>query len=535
MRRRQNAANFTEFIMFLSALQIIDFAKVEELYPIYALAIIFIATKGMGMLMRKIGLPQVVGMVLAGLIIGPAFFFMRPGGFHGIIDIDVGATREILSAFATIGVIFILFSSGLETNITQFKKSGAAATLIACMGVLVPLVLGFVGAMFFMPGGIGSAEAWQSDYILNAIFVGAILTATSVGITVETLRELGHLNSKVGQIIVSAAIIDDIIGIIVLSIVTSLKGGAETTPIWLVVVKIVCFFAITIGASFFIRKFFKWLIKRYPNKRRTAILALAVCFLFSFMAETVFGIASITGAYLAGLMLSGLHDGDGRDATGIINKKVITIGYLLFSPVFFANIGLTADFSNFKPAILLFSLVFVVLGILGKIVGCGGIAKACGYKLKDSTRIGCGMIARGEVALAVYSAGKILIATSENGAVTGVDPMIPTVFLILVSSILCPVLLKILFKSKPGDDMRNLEIADRLHNENIGEHMREEVHSNEVFTDGQAVKVGANAEFGAEGVCREGADNMPSDVETSEEGQSEPPVADAKADRKLEE
>lgn len=459
--------------MFLNGIQLIDFTKVDALYPLYALAIIFIATKGLGMLMRKLGLPQVVGMVIAGLLIGHAFFF-GVDGFNGLVDIVAHPeTATVLEAFASIGVVFILFSSGLETDVKQLKQSGVAATLIALAGVFVPIILGFVGTMFFMPGGIGSAEAWTKDYILNAIFVGTILAATSVGITVETLRELGYLNKKIGQVIVSAAIIDDVIGIIVLSIVTSLKGGADGNPVWWVVIQVILFFVCTIGVGIGLRFFFKWLIKKYPNKRRTSIFAIAMCLIYAFASEVLFGIASITGAYMAGIMLSGLHDGADKDATQIINKKVIMSGYLLFSPVFFANIGITADFSNFQPAILLLSLVFVALGIIGKIIGCGGVAKACKMSWKDSARVGCGMIARGEVALAVYGAGKAAGMIAEGG----VDPMIPTVFLILISSILCPIFLKMLFKKNTPADTTAQEDGretNYLGEHGLGEHGRED-------------------------------------------------------------
>lgn len=457
--------------MFMS-LQWINTSAYETMYPIFALAVIFLATKSFGMLARKMGLPQVVGMVVAGLLIGPAFFFTRPGGFHGIIDTDVGPVKEVLETFANLGVIFILFSSGLETDVKQLKKSGAVATVIACFGVLIPLILGFLGAMFFMPGGIGSAQAWSKDYVLNAIFFGMILTATSVGITVETLRELGHLNSKVGQTIVSAAIIDDVIGIIVVSIVTSLKGGSADNPTWLAIVKIALFFVVAIGLGIGLRYFFKWLVKKYPNKRRTSIFAIVVCLLFAYMAEVVFSVASITGAYLAGLMLSGLVDKSGTNESTTINKKIITVGYLLFSPIFFANIGINADFSEFAPAILGVAAVFVILGILGKIVGCAGISRACKFNKRESLQIGCGMIARGEVALAVYGAGRAAGLIADVG---GLDPMIPTVLLILISSILCPLFLKMLFKKKnPNDPVSCDQPVKQVNGDQIGEHGRED-------------------------------------------------------------
>jgi len=405
------------------------------LYTIYCLAMILFATKGLGMLMRKIGLPQVVGMVLAGLLIGPAIFKVLPVRFNGILNPDE-TSMKVLETFSQIGVILILFSSGLETNLGELKRSGGASTAIAIAGVIVPVALGFVAAMFFMPNGW--ADITNPDAVMNAVFVGIILGATSVGITVETLRELGKLNTRVGTTILSAAIIDDVLGIIVLSVVTSIKGGGEEA--WLTAVKMIAFFVLAIGLGILARFLFRWMEKKYPHKRRNSIFALALCFAYAFCAETFFGVAAITGAFMAGVMLSGLGD------TQYIDKKVVSTGYIIFSPIFFAFIGISADFSHFQVTDLLFGLIFVLAGVVGKILGCSGAARLCRYKPKDSFRIGCGMIARGEVALAVYAAGKSLIWTGSDGALVGIDPMVATILLILLSSILCPVLLKQLFK-----------------------------------------------------------------------------------------
>lgn len=408
------------------------------MYVIFCLAVILFVSKSLGILARRIGLPQVVGQVIAGLLIGPAFF-VGLDNFHGILNPNA-EEMDILHVFSQIGVIFILFSSGLDTNVKEMKKAGGIATLVACCGVLIPLALGFVIAMCFMPGGFSSIT--NTDAVFNALFVGAILTATSVGITVETLRELGKLNSKVGTIVLGAAIIDDVLGILVLSLITSLKGGE--IPLYITILKVILFFVFAIGVGFLARMIFKWLGKHYPHHRRTGIYAIALCFVFSFVAEQVFGVAAITGAYMAGLMLSGIDD------TEYINKKIISSGYLIFSPLFFAYIGISADFSHFEPFDLVFALCFVVIGIIGKIIGCGLAAKTAKQNMRDSYIIGSGMIARGEVALAVYASGSMLIWRDASGALLGIDPMIGTICLILLSSILCPILLKLGFKNYPN-------------------------------------------------------------------------------------
>ena len=410
---------------------------VSYMYVIFCLAVILFVSKSLGILARRIGLPQVVGQVIAGLLIGPAFF-IGLDNFHGILNPNA-EEMDMLHVFSQIGVIFILFSSGLDTNIKEMKKAGGIATLVACFGVLVPMILGFIITMCFMPNGFSDFN--NIDAIFNALFVGAILTATSVGITVETLRELNKLNTKVGTVILGAAIIDDVIGILVLSIVTSLHGG--DVPIWATFIKVVLFFVFAIGIGLFCRYIFKWLSKHYPHHRRTGIYAIALCFIYSFIAEQVFGVAAITGAYMAGLMLSGIDD------TEYINKKVISSGYLIFSPLFFAYIGISADFSDFHPIDLVFALCFVAVGIIGKIIGCGAAGKITKHNMRDSYIIGSGMIARGEVALAVYAAGSSLIWRDSIGNVIGVDPMLATICLILFSSILCPILLKLGFKNYP--------------------------------------------------------------------------------------
>jgi len=408
----------------------------DVLRILFYLAIILIATKGMGILARITGLPQVVGMVLAGLLIGPAIFGQIDAiQFNGFLN-PTTEEMDVLKTFSQIGVVLILFSSGLETDTKELKKSGFAATMIALAGVIVPIVLGTLVTSLFM-GGIDSLK--DHNKLMNALFVGCILSATSVGITVETLRELGKLKTKVGTTVLSAAIIDDVIGIIALSLLTSLNGDGS---VGMTLVKAIAFFAVGIGLGFPIKWLFVWICKKYPHARRTSIFALAVCFIYSYVAETYFGIAAITGAFLAGIMLSGLKD------TDFVDKKVLTNGYMIFTPIFFAFIGISADFSSFRPTDLLFGLVFVAVGIIGKIAGCGAVAKCCRYDLRDSTTIGCGMIARGEVALAVYSTGHHLIARASDGSVIGINPLIATIMLIVISSILCPIFLKMIFGNK---------------------------------------------------------------------------------------
>lgn len=396
------------------------------------LALILIFTKALGILMKKLGLPQVVGAIIAGLLLGGAIWSPLTNGAF----LPVRAEGTPLGIFAEIGVVMIMFSAGLETDLKELKSTGLVAALIAATGVIVPLGLGFAIAVPFF----GTADIHG---ILSCVFIGVILTATSVSITVETLKELGKLKGKVGTAILSAAIIDDVIGIIILTVVMGLKNptggsGAAVT----VIVNTVLFFVCAIGTGILLNMLFKWLVKKYPHKRRVPILSLAVCFLYAFAAERFFGIADITGAYLAGIILSNLKE------TGYIEHKIDVGSYMIFSPVFFASIGIKTTFDGMTGAILLFALLFVVAGIAGKIVGCGATARLCRFNTKDSLKIGVGMIARGEVALIV----------AQKGMASGVIPPVylsAVIILVIVSSLLAPILLKLLFKSdnKPAQNL----------------------------------------------------------------------------------
>ena len=396
------------------------------------LAIILFSTKALGMLMRKIGLPQVVGMVIAGLLIGPAIW----GQFGWWSPIRPTPDSTIfLKGIAEIGVVMILFSAGLETDIKELKRSGLFATLIAFGGVIVPIVGGFLVAVPFL-GGFSALSADKS-LMLDAVFIGVILAATSVGITVETLKEMGKLKGKVGTIILSAAIIDDVIGIVVLSIAIGFKD-ATVNP-WMTLLMTVLFFIAAIAVGLLLNRGFKWLMKKYPHNRRVPIFGLVLCFVYAFCAEKIFGIADITGAYVAGIMLSPLKEAH------YIDRKVDINSYMIFAPVFFANIGINTDFTGFNGTVLLFSLLFVLVGVLGKIIGCGGVAKLCKFSWRESGQIGVGMIARGEVALVVCNKG------IEGGLFAGtvINPIVAVIMLVIISSLLAPILLKLVFKGDP--------------------------------------------------------------------------------------
>lgn len=386
------------------------------------LAIIMITAKLFGILARKLKAPQVVGEIIAGLIIGPSVL--------GWVN-----QTDFLLQMAEIGVIFLMFSAGLETNMRDLLKTGPIAALIACAGVFIPLIM---GAGFYML--YYGAAPWGSEEFYKAVFVGTILTATSVSITVESLKEMGKLKGKVGTTILSAAIIDDVIGIIVLTFVIGLKNP-DSNPLK-VIINTILFFVFAIIVGFISYKIFKVVDKRYPHTRRIPIAGVAYCLILSYIAERYFGIADITGAYVAGIILCSIKDSE------YIERKVDVSSYMIFGPVFFASIGLKTNIDNISGSILLFSLGFVVVGLISKIIGCGLMARLCRFKGKDALKIGVGMMTRGEVALIV----------SQRGLSVGLlEPIYFTsvIFLIIVSSISTPIILKILYsKDKEPEEVQ---------------------------------------------------------------------------------
>lgn len=389
------------------------------------LAIILLSTKVLGLLTRKVKMPQVVGALLAGLLLGPAV-------------LDILTETEFIHKTAEVGVIVLMFCAGLETDIQELKKSGKASFVIALIGVLVPLAGGFGVAYFFNRPGMIDSDAACSAFLQN-VFIGIILTATSVSITVETLKEIGKLKTRSGNAILGAAIIDDILGIIGLTIITSMADASVNVAV--VLLKIVAFFVFAgvIGVLFH-KLYKKWSEKAERGLQRHVIIAFVLCLLMSYVAEVFFGVADITGAFIAGLIVSSTQ------RTKYLASRFDTLSYMYLSPVFFASIGLKVELPAMTPTIVLFAVVLVVVALLTKIVGCGLGAKMCGYKNYQSLRIGVGMISRGEVALIVASKG------TEVGLL-GTNFLGPVVLVVIITTIITPILLKPVFKRGPAMPM----------------------------------------------------------------------------------
>ncbi len=408
--------------MLMQSLSAIEYFEI--LLP---LALILLLGKFFSLMGKKVGLPQVVGMIVSGIVIGLIKYIPNQ-------NIFTPATLEGLSFLAKIGVILIMFSAGLGTDLKQFKSCGLPSVIITTMGVIFPLAFGFIVASAFN----GGFKDMSSHVVMSNLFYGTILAATSVSITVAALKELGKLNTKVGTSIISAAILDDIIGVILLSLFVSLDSGSGVGNVGIVIGKMIGFFAAAAAVGIGVHFLLNLIEKRHPHTRRLPILGFAICFFFAYAAEKWFGVADITGAFVAGIILSTVREHE------YIDRKVEVSNYLIFAPVFFANIGITADFTGISATMVGFGFAFIAAGILGKVIGCGLGSLISRYSVKDSLRVGVGMMVRAEVVLVCTQKGV------DNGLV---DPAIMPFVLILIilTTLLTPLLLKLLYKGDKSD------------------------------------------------------------------------------------
>lgn len=391
---------------------------------LFDLALILISTKLFGLITKKVRMPQVVGALVAGVILGPAV-------------LNVLSETEFIQKLAELGVIVLMFTAGLETDINQLKKTGKASFIIAVLGVIIPLAGGFFIASIFNKGN-------DVNTILQNVFIGIILTATSVSITVETLKEMGKLNTRAGNAILGAAIIDDILGIIALTITTSLADPSINVII--VLAKIVMFFIFAGFAGYLFHWAFIKLDERYQRDlRRFVIIAFVFCLLLSFCAEEFFGVADITGAFIAGLVISD------SNRSKYLNSRFETLSYMLLSPIFFASIGIKVQLTAMTKTIFVFAILLLIVAILSKVLGCALGAKLCKYSNREAIQIGTGMISRGEVALIV----------ANKGIAMGLmlpEFLAPVVIVVVVTTIVTPILLKVVFNNKSKSVDLNVKV-----------------------------------------------------------------------------
>lgn len=394
------------------------------------IALILLTTKVFGMITKRLQMPQVVGALIAGLVMGPAM-------------LNIIHSTEFLSQVSELGVIVMMFTAGLGTSLNDLKQTGKAGFLVALCGVIVPLIGGTILSLFFN-------TFTDPNAFMQNVFIGVVLTATSVSITVEALKEMGKLNTVVGNTILAAALIDDVLGLIALTIVTSIGGSADANLL-VVLLKIVAFFVLVIVVGIVVKKAMDWYIANVHSTdlQRYPIFAFILCLILSFCAEEFFGVADITGAFAAGLIIST------TSKAKYIELKFAPLSYLLLTPIFFASIGLKVELPEMNATIVIFSILLVVVAVLTKWIGCGLGAKLCGLKGHQCEQIGVGMVCRGEVALIV----------ADKGAALGLMPEVffgPVIIMVVATTILTPILLKFAYrKSDAYEDMQESSLVDR--------------------------------------------------------------------------
>lgn len=371
------------------------------------LALILVGGKLAGQLGQQVGLPSAVGKIAAGLLIGPAAL--------GIVSL--GQTLETLS---DVGVILLMFLAGLETDSATMRRVTVPAFAVALGGVILPFV-----------GGLGLGYAFHLSPA-ETLFVGAILTATSVSISAQTLRELGRLQSKEGTTILAAAVIDDILGIVILAFVFAMTGGEDPLP---ALAKMALFLPI----AFVLGDMALGPLVRRMGPRLSAeselTLIIAIALAYAWAAQHLGGVAAVTGAYLAGLLVARTELGDR------VTHGLNWVGYSFFVPLFFVGIGLKADLGSLGDAPY-FVLALLAMAVAGKVAGCYLGARLSRFAHEEALRVGVGMMSRGEIALVIAAAGL------AEGAVDS-TLFSAAVVMALVTAILTPILLKLAYLAKP--------------------------------------------------------------------------------------
>jgi len=345
-----------------------------DIHLLLIIALVLFSTKALALLTSRLHMPQVVGALVAGVLLGPAVF-------------NLVEPNETISAIAEFGVLLLLFSAGLETDLKQLSSSMGSSLLIATSGITLAIAGGFLVALLI------------TGPSLESFFIGVVIASTSTSITVEAMHEMDKLRTKSGTALMGVSVIDDVIGIIILAIVLGMsESGFSFEAVWMTLLKIITFFMFATLCGIIVNKLFSFMYDNLGVKRRLSIFALAFCFLMSYLAEQ-FGLASITGAYIAGVAFCNTRCAE------YLETRITVLSYMIFTPVFLANIGIHASFGGLNGSIILFTALLVIVSMLTKVIGCGLGAKICKFTNKESLQIGIGMMTRGEITLIVASKG----------------------------------------------------------------------------------------------------------------------------------
>src|SRR5688500_5849562 len=386
------------------------------------LALVVAAAKAAGAAANRIGQPAVFGEILVGLILGPTLLDL----LSWPVFAGNAALTPLVADLAAIGVLLLMFVAGLETDLDEMRRVGPVAFWSALGGVVLP---------FF--GGILTGAAFGLPVFWEGVFIGTILTATSVSISAQTLIELGALRTREGSTILGAAVIDDVMGIMVLSVVVGAAaagaGGFDPGELAWLVVRMTAFFAAAIAAGRLFTPLFRW-AAGLPISQGLLAAVLVVMFVYSWAAEYIGAVAAITGSYLTGVVVAQTPFRKEVDA------GIHPLTYSMFVPIFFISIGLAANGRALGDR-WLFSVVLIVVAIVTKALGCGLLARLTGFSTEESIRVGAGMISRGEVGLIVAGYGL-------THAIIDRDVFSAAVVMVLVTTMVTPPLLRLTFPAR---------------------------------------------------------------------------------------
>ncbi|MBN1429272.1 MAG: cation:proton antiporter [Anaerolineae bacterium] len=385
-----------------------------------SLAIIIVAAKLGGWLSGHLGQPAVLGELIIGLILGPSVL-----NIFGQAYFETAHVTGTLIEMGELGVIFLMFVAGLEIDLRDLLKTGRASALSGSLGVVIPIIMGLVVAV------------WFGYAIEAALFIGIIMGATSVSISAQTLMELGLIRSREGLTLLGAAVVDDVLAIIALSVFIVIVGG-DGGSLWLLVWTIARMLLFLSGAFllgiWLLPRLSKW-AKQLPIGEPVMSVIIATVLLYAWASEALGGVAVITGAFIAGV---GLARSPVKEE---IEYKMRTLAYALFVPIFLVGIGLTANVRTLSGSDLGFALVISLTAIVSKIIGAGAGAKFGGMTGRESLRVGAGMVSRGEVGLIIAEVGVL------NGLINS-EVFTIEVVMVLATTLVAPPLLRLVFRDK---------------------------------------------------------------------------------------
>lgn len=385
------------------------------------LALVVAAAKLAGAASNRLRQPSVFGEILVGLLLGPTVLNILGWPAFAPGDPSHPPLLGVVRDLAELGVLLLMFIAGLETDVQEMRRVGKVAFWSAAGGVVLPFA-----------GGIAVATAFGLPVFWEGVFIGTILTATSVSISAQTLLEIGALRSREGSTILGAAVIDDVMGIVVLSFVVAFARGGQVdyAQVALVVGRIALFFVVALAAGRFLAPIARWADGLGVSQGLLAAV-LVLAFLYAWAAEYLGGVAAITGSYVAGVLFAQ------TDLKSRIDEGIHPLTYSMLVPVFFVAIGLQANARQLGDRVG-FTVVLVVVAIAAKALGCGAAARLLGFDRRESVRVGVGMISRGEVGLIVAGYGL-------GHGIIGLPVFSAAVVMVLATTMVTPPLVRLTF------------------------------------------------------------------------------------------